>query len=115
MNLLSGPAASALGGSALLYGDFTDRLTASARQEQGQHVVVEHRNRDGEQASEEVPDDGFLGEPTIDVVQRNVDAVRPGDDGEDKELVILDRQPQPVFQEQHADKVFQQGNGQPCV
>ena len=44
-----------------------------------------------------------------------LDAVRPGYDGEDKELVILDRQPQPVFQEQHADKVFQQGNGQPCV
>ena len=85
------------------------------RQEQGQYVVVEHRNRDGEQTSEEVPDDGFLGEPPIDVVQRNVNAVRPGDDGEDKELVILDRQPQPVFQEQHADKVFQQGNGQPCV
>ena len=30
----------ALGGSALLYGDFTDRLTASARQEQGQHGMT---------------------------------------------------------------------------
>ena len=30
----------ALGGSALLYGDFTDRLTASARHEQGQHGMT---------------------------------------------------------------------------